>query len=270
MAGFAPHTLLLSTPRPRRAGKRGLQAPCLALLLLAAVSAAPRAAHACTSIIVGRNASTDGSIIIARNVDMAPGVFQPQALVYHPFRAGNATFRSNSNKLAMALPAPGVAYQAFPLIPASMSKWGIPSFEEAGVNVYGACAAPTRRGDPALLCTCCGREALPPTCCSAGGLAAGWPCPQAAVQRRAMHWGQVDMYASHQVVPTCAGVSISATETIMSHPKATAADPPNTKTGVRGLPLLPLRWQHRMGACKCQAARPPAAGQALYAGRPRG
>lgn len=124
----------------RRAGRRGLRLPCMALLLLAAASAVPRAARACTSVIVGRGASADGSILIARTVDMAPGVFQPQVLVHHPFRASNATFRSNSNKLALALPAPGVAYQAFPLIPASMSKWGTPSFEEAGVNVYGACA----------------------------------------------------------------------------------------------------------------------------------
>ncbi|KAL4437330.1 hypothetical protein ABPG75_004469 [Micractinium tetrahymenae] len=136
----------------------------LALLLLAAAAAAPHAAQACTTIIVGKNASADGSIIIARNVDIAPGVFQPQVLVHHPFRAGNGTFKSNSNKLAVALPAPGVAYHAFPLIPASQSKWGTPSFEEAGVNVYG--------------------------------------------------------------------VSISATETIMSHPKATAADPLNTQTGI--------------------------------------
>lgn len=145
------------------AGARFQQLRSLALLLLAAALTAPQAARACTSIIVGRNASADGSIMIARTVDMPPGFFQPQVLVHRPFRAGNATFKSNSNKLSLALPAPGVAYHSFPLIQAAQSKWGIPSFEEAGVNVYGAFPPTVSSDEPAAA-----RPRRSP-CCLAGG-----------------------------------------------------------------------------------------------------
>lgn len=136
--------------------------PALLALLLCGLKPAP--AHACTSIIVGRNASDDGSVFIARTVDLPPGVFRAQPLVHHPRRTQPALFRSNANRFNITLPAPGLAYHAFPLIPLAEASRGNSSFEESGIN--------------------------------------------------------------------SAGVSISATETIMSSPKATAADPLDYKRGI--------------------------------------
>ena len=77
------------------------------------VAASPHA-RACTSIIVGRGASDDGSLYITRSDD-GEGARSPNNLIYHPARKGPAVFRANLNSLEVELPGPGLAYTALPV-----------------------------------------------------------------------------------------------------------------------------------------------------------
>ncbi len=83
-----------------------------ALLLLAGLL---QPAIACTSFIVGRAATTDGSIYIARSDDGDDTHSTVNNLVYHPPRDVPAVFRGNLNNLTVLLPAPGHAYFALPV-----------------------------------------------------------------------------------------------------------------------------------------------------------
>jgi dipeptidase len=104
------------------------------------------AAEACTTIIVGKKASTDGSIIIARNED-ALGADEPQQMVLHPARKEKAVFRSNLlqnyNASAFTLPLPGntLTYTSFPLW--KTGGGSNYSFEETGINAFGVALSAT-------------------------------------------------------------------------------------------------------------------------------
>lgn len=91
-------------------------------------------ANACTTIIVGKEATADGSIIIARNEDNA-GASDAQNIVRHAPRKEAGVFVANDNAFTCELPPNALGYVAFP-------KWQSEgqkdlSFEEAGVNDYG-------------------------------------------------------------------------------------------------------------------------------------
>lgn len=122
---------------PRRA------TPGLLLLLLLGAIAAQRPAAACTSYIVGRDASAGGEVIIARNDD-GEGAVHPSSLVFHPARAGPASFNANVNRLSIELPGPGFAYTSLPAGPfADAASGRNTSGEAAGANERGVAMSAT-------------------------------------------------------------------------------------------------------------------------------
>ncbi|WPL19871.1 Dipeptidase [Thiorhodovibrio winogradskyi] len=105
-----------------------------------------QAALACTTIIVGKGASVDGSLIIARNEDTSNAV-DPQLIMRHDPSTEDYVFRSNSfgnpanNQFSWQMPAGTLGYVAFP-------EWesvqaGNPSFEEVGFNDRGVALSAT-------------------------------------------------------------------------------------------------------------------------------
>ncbi len=116
----------------------------LILILAMFFSALP--AMACTTIIVGKQASSDGSIIIARNED-SEGATDPQNMIRRPARQEAGRFQSNSfdnpdnNHFTWVLPPNALGYVAFPHW-LSQQKQN-PSFEETGINDYGVALTAT-------------------------------------------------------------------------------------------------------------------------------
>lgn len=66
---------------------------------------------ACTSILIGKNATTDGSIIIGRNEDDKPNC--AKHLAFHEEKdIPNNHFKSNLNKFEIDLPTHRYAYSS--------------------------------------------------------------------------------------------------------------------------------------------------------------
>lgn len=110
------------------------------------LAASLQAALACTTIIVGKGASVDGSLIIARNEDTGDAV-SPQLLMRHEPSTQDSVFRSNgfvnpdNNQFSWQMPAGTLGYVAFP-------EWQSvqadnPSFEEVGFNDRGVALSAT-------------------------------------------------------------------------------------------------------------------------------
>ncbi len=99
-------------------------------------------ALACTTILVGNNATTDGSIIVARNDDTS-NALKTFAIMNHPqsINSSGKLYRSNANSFAYPLPAISLAYTA---LPRSFSK-NKPNFsmEEVGINESGVAISAT-------------------------------------------------------------------------------------------------------------------------------
>ena len=83
----------------------------------------------CTSILIGKKASLDGSVIIGRNEDSRTA--WPKHLAFHQRQAGAQTFKSHDNKFTIALPEEAFAYSS---TPEWTKKYGL--FEEDGINEY--------------------------------------------------------------------------------------------------------------------------------------
>jgi hypothetical protein len=124
----------------RRSGSEG--AALLPLLALLAAAAAPRAARGCTTILVGKGATTDGSMIMARNADAGEAIRPPNLYRHEPAPKG-FRFRSNDNGFELSLPRGGLGYSASPgwwtQVPGSRN----PSFECCGVNSAGVSISST-------------------------------------------------------------------------------------------------------------------------------
>jgi len=103
-------------------------------------------AFACTTIIVGRGATDDGSMIIARNEDTS-GAAEAHNLIFHPARKEGAVFRSNAignddnNAFTCPLPKNALAYTSFPFW-RTLTKPNH-SYEETGINAYGVAMSAT-------------------------------------------------------------------------------------------------------------------------------
>ncbi|MFT9272589.1 MAG: C69 family dipeptidase, partial [Lentilactobacillus hilgardii] len=93
---------------------------------------------ACTSMIVGKNASIDGSIMIARNEDSKSS--WPKNYVIHARKdfSNPQNFSSNDNGFKMPLPKMRAKYSA---TPEWTDKFGL--FEENGFNEYGVAMSAT-------------------------------------------------------------------------------------------------------------------------------
>lgn len=122
-------------------------------------------ADACTTIIAGKQATADGSIIIARNED-AGDATEAQNMTQFPARKEAGTFVNNSignpenNTFTWKLPPNALGYIAFPHWQ-SLGKKNL-SFAETGINQYGVALSATEtifnsgkalKADPYLLKT---------------------------------------------------------------------------------------------------------------------
>ena len=54
---------------------------------------------ACTTILVGKKASYDGSTIMARNDDSPSGIFTPKKIEFYPRKQGKETYKKNEKLL---------------------------------------------------------------------------------------------------------------------------------------------------------------------------
>ncbi|WP_225047187.1 C69 family dipeptidase [Lacticaseibacillus kribbianus] len=92
----------------------------------------------CTSILIGKGASADGSVMIGRNEDSKAA--WPKHVVVHPeeTRDSAPTFTSKDNGFTMVLPAHALKYTA---TPEWTDQYGL--FEEAGINSAGVAMSAT-------------------------------------------------------------------------------------------------------------------------------
>jgi len=103
-------------------------------------------ADACTTIIVGKQTTADGSIMIARNED-AGDATEAQNMELFPARkeaglfVGNSVSNTENNTFTMKLPPNALEYVAFPHCQ-SLGKKN-PSFAETGINQYGVAISAT-------------------------------------------------------------------------------------------------------------------------------
>ena len=84
----------------------------------------------CTSILIGKKASIDGSVIIGRNEDAKTAWPKHLAFNQHQVKENNI-FKSKDNKFSIELPAESYAYSS---TPEWTDKYGV--FEEDGINEY--------------------------------------------------------------------------------------------------------------------------------------
>lgn len=93
---------------------------------------------ACTSMIVGKNASIDGSIMIARNEDSKSSWPKNYVIHKHQEFDDEPEFSSNDNGFKLTLPKIRFKYSA---TPEWTEKFGL--FEEDGFNEYGVAMSAT-------------------------------------------------------------------------------------------------------------------------------
>lgn len=105
---------------------------------LAAYLAIVTNAFACTTVVVGKSATTDGSTIIARNEDAKTA--WTKRFVVHPKKTTHKveTYRSKGNGFTYKLPKTSYKYTA---TPEWTKKDG--EFEEAGINEHGVAMSAT-------------------------------------------------------------------------------------------------------------------------------
>lgn len=85
---------------------------------------------ACTTILVGRGASYDGSTIIARSEDDEPGSFNNKRLIIVRPEDQPRTYTSVNGHLTIDLPDDPLQYSETPNACTSDGVWG-----EAGINL---------------------------------------------------------------------------------------------------------------------------------------
>ncbi|WP_179395454.1 C69 family dipeptidase [Lacticaseibacillus absianus] len=91
----------------------------------------------CTSILIGKAASADGSVMIGRNEDSKAA--WPKHVVVHPAQVNDTvTFASKANQFTLALPSHALKYTA---TPEWTTDFGL--FEEAGINSAGVAMSAT-------------------------------------------------------------------------------------------------------------------------------
>ena len=97
---------------------------------------------ACTTILVGRGASYDGSTIIARNEDDEPGSFNNKKLIIVRPEDQPRTYTSVNGHLTIELPDDPLQYSETPNSFTSDGVWG-----EAGINEVPYTPAIGKPGD---------------------------------------------------------------------------------------------------------------------------
>lgn len=89
---------------------------------------------ACTSVMVGKKASIDGSTFIARNEDRVKAIEPKQFLVQPAVHDRHETYVSAYNHLTVPLPANGMRYTATPSVDQSAGPNEEDGFNEANVG----------------------------------------------------------------------------------------------------------------------------------------
>ena len=97
---------------------------------------------ACTTILVGKDASYDGSTIIARNEDSANGEFNPKRFIVVKPEEQPREYKSVISHLTITLPDDPLQYTAVPNADLKEGIWGEAGVNEA--NVAMSATAPTR------------------------------------------------------------------------------------------------------------------------------
>ena len=92
----------------------------------------------CTTILVGKNASYDGSTIVARNEDSPNGTFEPKRFVVSDPTAGTGRYKSVLSHLELDLPQGGCRYTALPNALLDEGLW-----EEAGFSARNVAMSAT-------------------------------------------------------------------------------------------------------------------------------
>lgn len=83
----------------------------------------------CTTLLVGRNATNDGSTIVARNEDTGDGTFTAKKLIVVEPQDQPRTYTGVTNHLTMELPNNPLRYTCVPNANPAQGVWG-----EAGIN----------------------------------------------------------------------------------------------------------------------------------------
>jgi len=102
------------------------------VLLLAAIGSGVASTYACTTILVGKNASSDGSILIARNEDGDSGNAAVRFMYHPPRKTGYLYKNVEENQFTYQLPDNLMGYTGSPDWQTNNS-----TFEEAGFNDLG-------------------------------------------------------------------------------------------------------------------------------------
>ena len=102
----------------------------------------------CTTILVGKKASYDGSTMIARNDDSGSGHFTPKKfVVIHP-EDQPVKYRSELSHVEVELPSDPMRYTAMPNAVKGVGIWAASGVNEAGV---GMTATETITSNPRVL-----------------------------------------------------------------------------------------------------------------------
>ncbi|OAN13707.1 dipeptidase [Photobacterium jeanii] len=112
------------------------------LLSAAILSAISMGANACTGLIVGKNATTDGSIIIARNEDFGINNWNKH-LAYRPAQNNEAGDWKLGNGLVVPMPKQFYAYSAIPDWDANTVDSQGKYYEERGINEFNVAVSAT-------------------------------------------------------------------------------------------------------------------------------
>ena len=89
----------------------------------------------CTTILVGKNASYDGSTLVARNEDSSNGVFEPKRMrVVHPDEQPRA-YMSVLSRLTVELPDNPMRYTSVPDVVPGHGIWAEAGFNELNVGM---------------------------------------------------------------------------------------------------------------------------------------
>lgn len=104
-------------------------------LLIALASSAITSAYACTTILVGKNASADGSILIARNEDGSDGNAAVRFMYHSPRKKGYVYKNYEENKFTYTLPNNLMGYTGAPDWQTHNSTFEEAGFNDAGVGI---------------------------------------------------------------------------------------------------------------------------------------
>ena len=79
---------------------------------------------ACTTILVGKNASFDGSTLVARNEDSGSGSYSPKKFVLIKSEDQVKVYKAVISKVEIPLPSNPLTYTAMPEAVAGQGIWG--------------------------------------------------------------------------------------------------------------------------------------------------